>query len=227
METQESQTQTIDVEGPALSVVEGPALSVVEGSAEVKLRSRKGLIVGGLVGLALLVGAAFVGGQLLNSQGQAATGPGGLRLAGPGGGGGQVGVELEIEDAKELPQSPPDVTGIFSRREDNSIFVTSGDGTYTVMVDESGNVIADTGGNAQEVEVVVTGDTVVYKDVTQSQFDGPPAGGKIQQKVEPGSADEIGQNSFVTVWGEKRGDRLIASVVLYSQPVFFGAPGTS
>jgi len=209
METQESQTQTIDVEA----------------SAEVKSRSRKGLIVAGLVGLALLVGAAFVGGQLLSSQGQAPTGPGGLQLVGPGGEGGQAGVELELEGAKELPQSPPDVTGIFSRREDNSIFVTSGDGTFTVTVDESGNVNTDAGGNTQEVEVVVTGDTVVYKDVTQSQFDGPPAGGKVQQKVEPGSADEIGENSFVGAWGERRGDRLIASVVVYSQPMIFGAPG--
>jgi hypothetical protein len=192
--------------------------------AEVKKKPRTGLIVGAVIGLAvLLAGAAFVGGRLLNSQPQTTGpgGPGGLAIGGPGGA-----VSVEVENAKELPQSPPDVTGIFSRREDNSIFVTSGDGTFTVTVDESGHVNTDTGGSTQEVEVVVTGDTVVYKDVTQSQFGGgPPSSGKVQQKVEPGSADEIGENSFVTAWGERRGDRLIASVVLYSQPMIFGAPG--
>jgi hypothetical protein len=193
---------------------------------EARPTSRKGLIIGGLLGLVLLVGAAFVGGRLLNNQPQGVTGPGGMMVSGSAAGGAQQAVSVEVEGAKELPEAPPDVTGIFSRREDNSVFVTSGNGAFMVRVDDTGKVTTGTEGDTQEVEVVITGDTVVYKDVTQSQFGGgPPSGGKIQQKVEPGSADEIGDNSFVTAWGERRGDRLIASVVLYSQPMIFGAPG--
>jgi hypothetical protein len=46
------------------------------------------------------------------------------------------------------------------------------------------------------VEVVVTHDTTIYRDVTMKQFDGsPPDGKKLQQVLEPGSVDEIGENS--------------------------------
>lgn len=38
---------------------------------------------------------------------------------------------------------------------------------------------------------------------------------EIKMEVEPGNADEIGINSFVTVWGERRGDRVIADVILF------------
>ena len=94
------------------------------------------------------------------------------------------------------------------------------------MVDDSGKVATSAGEGAQQVEVVITSDTIIYKDVPPMPAGGPPlGGGKMQQKVEPGSLDEIGGNSFVIAWGEKRGDRLIARVLLYSRPVFFQAPG--
>jgi len=71
------------------------------------------------------------------------------------------------------------------------------------------------------VEIVVTSQTKIYKDVTMRQFNGPPPEGqKIQQIVEPGSTDEIGQASLLTVWGKKTGDRFIAEVLLYSPPGF-------
>jgi hypothetical protein len=61
------------------------------------------------------------------------------------------------------------------------------------------------------MEVVVTSQTKIYKDVTSRQFGGPaPEGGKVQQIVEPGSLDEIGQDSSITVWGKKTGERFIA-----------------
>jgi hypothetical protein len=53
------------------------------------------------------------------------------------------------------------------------------------------------------------------------QFDGPaPQGQKIQQVVEEGTLDEIGENSTITVWGRKTGERLIADVLLYTPPDF-------
>jgi hypothetical protein len=196
-----------------------------------KPRSRRGLIVGGLLGLALLVGAAFVGGRLLN-QAPSGNGSGNLSFVGGPGEGAQS-VQLEIENAKELPQTPPDVIGIFSRREDNSVFVTAGGGEFGFAVDAEGNVSTTTE-NGQEVEVVFTNETQIYKDATElpNPGQGPPGGGlpadgKIQQKVVPGSVDEIGENSFVSAWGERRGDRLIARVVMYSQPMIFMRPGSA
>jgi hypothetical protein len=53
------------------------------------------------------------------------------------------------------------------------------------------------------------------------QFDGPPPEGqKIQQTVEEGSLDDVGQSSMLTVWGKKTGDRFIAEVLVYSPPAF-------
>jgi hypothetical protein len=183
---------------------------------------RTKLIVGVVVLVVVLAGAAFVGGRLLNQQPQAA-GPGGITLSG-GPAGGQS-ISLQIERAKELPDAAPDVTGLFAERKDNSIFVTMGGGKFTVQVDKDGTVNTQTDGNGQKLEVVVTSETTVYKDVTQPpEPNALPSDGKIQQKVAPGSLDEIGSNSSVTAWGERRGDRLIAKVLFYSRPFMFKAP---
>jgi hypothetical protein len=92
-------------------------------------------------------------------------------------------------------------------------------------VSEDGTVSTQTDGNGQKLEVVVTNDTLLYKDVTEMMTNGnPPADGKVQQKDSPGKVDELGQNSYVTAWGERRGDRLIATVVMYSEPMVFAAP---
>jgi len=194
---------------------------------EVRKPRRKGLIIGGVIALiALLGGAAFVGGQLLSKQAE----PGGLggSVVMVGGAGGDVATSgglIEIVSAKELPATPPDVSGLFAERKDNSLFVTVGDGTFVGLVDENGTVSTQVGGNAQKIEVVVTNDTQLYKEVTEMLTDGKaPADGKVQQKVAPGSLDEIGQNSFVTAWGERRGDRLIAKMLLYTPPMIMAAP---
>jgi hypothetical protein len=184
---------------------------------------RNKLIVGVAALVVLLAGAAFVGGRLLNNQSAQANGRGGLMIqAGPGGGG--QAVSLEIQPAKELPTAPPDAMGLFAERKDNSLFVTMGN-KFMVQVDKDGTVNTQTEGNGDKLEVVVTGDTTIYKDVTQAGLDGPPpSDGKVQQQVAPGSLDEIGSNSFVSAWGERRGDRVIARVLMYSQPMMIKRP---
>ena len=187
-----------------------------------KPKSRRGkLIVGAVALIALLAGAAFVGGRLLNNQAGQAPGNGGLMIQG-GPGGGQA-VSLELVPAKELPTAPPDARGLFAERKDNSVFVTIGD-KFTVHVDKNGTVNTQTDGNGDKLEVVVTGDTTIYKDVTQAGLSAPSSDGKVQQQVAAGSLDEIGSNSFVSAWGERRGDRVIAKVLFYSQPMMFKRP---
>ena len=62
---------------------------------------------------------------------------------------------------------------------------------------------------------------ITERKLTMRQFNGPPPEGqKIQQVVEPGSVDEIGQASMITVWGKKTGDRFIADILVYSLPDF-------
>ncbi len=199
-----------------------PIVNTVE--PDVKKPRRKGLIIGSVIALIVLLGgAAFVGGRLLNNQPAQPNGKGGLIMKGGPGGGGQA-VSLQIEPAKELPEAKPDAMGLFAERKDNSIFVTIGN-RFMVQVDKNGTVNTQTDGNGDKLEVVVTSDTKIYKDVTEASLEGPPpADGKVQQKVAPGSLDEIGSNSFVSAWGEKRGDRVIATVLMYSQPMMIKKP---
>ncbi len=73
----------------------------------------------------------------------------------------------------------------------------------------------------------MTTDTILYKDVTGEQFAKnapPPTDGKVQQEVVAGTLDEIGGNSMVSAWGEQRGDRLIATVVVYTPAQTIPAP---
>jgi hypothetical protein len=178
-------------------------------------------IIGGILLVLLLAGAAFVGGRLLNGQGLpglaggpfVSTGPGGERSIriGPG----------DIQPAEELPQTPAEVRGIFDHRQDKSIFVGTGNVRMTVQKDKSGQVQTSSSHSGPTVEVVVTTQTVIYHDTTMEQFNGPPPfGQKIQQVVEPGSLDEIGQSSTITAWGKKTGDRYIADILVYSTSAF-------
>jgi hypothetical protein len=188
-----------------------------------EMKRRSWIVVGLVVLIMLLAGAAFVGGRLLNNQPAQATGNGGLMIKG-GPGGGEQTFSLELVPAKELPATPPDATGLFAERKDNSIYVTIGN-KFMVQVDEDGTVNTQTEGNGDKLEVVVTGETQIYKDVTQAGLEGPPpSDGKVQQQVAPGSLDEIGSSSFVSAWGERRGDRVIAKVLMYSQPMMIRKP---
>jgi len=180
--------------------------------------NKKFLIVGGIIVLVLLLGAAaFIGGRLLNGRGLTVvpSGGSGLRLMMNGG----QPVSLDVQPAKNLPQTTADVKGIFDHRQDNSIFVGTGKVMMLFQKDQSGNMKTSASHDGPTVEAVITSQTVIYRDVTMDQFNGnPPAGQKMQQVVETGSVADIGQGSMITIWGQKTGDRIIASVLVYTLP---------
>lgn len=184
---------------------------------------KRGIMIG--VGLVILIvilaGAAFVGGRLLNGQGLPWLSSGGPQVFTSGG---HTTIRIsagDIQPAEELPQTPADVEGIFDHSQDNSIFVGTGNVTMTVQKDRSGNVQPSASHTGPVVEVVVTTQTKFYHDTTMEQFNGPPPSGqKIQQVLEPGSLDEVGQYSDITVWGKKTGDRYIADILVYTSPAF-------
>jgi len=181
------------------------------------------LIIGGVVLVLLLAGAAFVGARLLSGQGLP-----GLSSVGPDvstnpDGGQTVKINADdIQPAKELPQTPADVRGVFDHHQDNSIFIGTGRVSISVGVDDkTGEAQTSSSHDGPTVEVVVTTQTKIYKDVTMNQFNGPPPEGqKIQQVLEEGSLDDIGQASLITVWGKQTGDRYIADVLVYTSPDF-------
>jgi len=178
---------------------------------------RTWIIVGGVLLIVVLAGAAFVGGRLLNTQQSQGAKGGQIMLSSSGPNGSQK-VSVQLEPAKELPTTKADVVGIFKQRSDASIFVGTGQVKTMASKAPDGTVSMTSENDGPTVEVVVTHDTIIYRDVTMKQFDGPPEGGKMQQVVEPGTIDEIGDNSTLQVWGERSGDRIVAKVLVYSLP---------
>ncbi len=168
---------------------------------------RSVLMTGGLVLLVLLlVGAAFVGGRLLNQQEQGDDG-GEMFVVDGVGETAYTAKSLEIQSAGEMPAAPPEVAGVFVGREDNSFFVGTGNVNFMV----SGSPAYD----GPEIEVLITRDTLIFSDDTWQQFSSSPPSGPVQQVLNPGSLDEIGKNSTVSAWGERRGDRVVAEVLVY------------
>ncbi len=178
---------------------------------------KRAIILGGgiIVLVVLLAGAAFVGGQLLSGQGL----PGLWSVGGPGG---MNKITINVQPAKELPQTPADARGLFDHRQDNSIFV----GPDPVHLGVSVRRLLQTPSShtGPMVEVVVSPQTLVYKDVTEQQFNGQPPSSQKIQVVEAGRIEEIGEGSMITAWGKKTGDRIIANVLVYSPPPVMNKP---
>jgi hypothetical protein len=188
-----------------------------------------GLIIGGVVLLALLGAAVFVGSRMLAST-QATTADGGgnmgiIRSIGGGPGGAMAkSFRLDIENAPELPATPADVNGLYVRNEDNSYFVGAGNIRMMMSIGQDGGAPqSDFSYDGPIVEVVVTRDTQLYKDVTQHNFDAAQSGElKLQQVLEPAdSLDEANESTTLQAWGEQRGDRLVAEIVVYRLPPSF------
>jgi hypothetical protein len=183
------------------------------------------LIVGGLVLIAVVIAAAYIAGRMMMAPAETAADSAGAS----GGrvmelvrddGNGAVGVRVSIEPASELPDEPAEISGIFVRREDDSIFVGTGDIELSVEVDKNtGQRSVATDHSGPVVEVVTTQETAIYKDITNIEIE-PSAQQsgeqKIQQVVQPDSSlAEVDENTELQVWGERRGDRVVAELVVY------------
>jgi hypothetical protein len=181
------------------------------------MQNKKLFLILGLLVLLVAV-AAFIGGRMLNSN----VGPlGFLRL---GGEGDLMSISINVIPAEELPKTPPEVMGQFVERKDNMIVVASfplnpGGGGF--VVGDGQPVDLD---SAPKVEVVISNESIIYRETTE--FGEPPSGEAetIQQTVEESTLDELTSQSMVAVWGRKSGDRIIAEVLFYSNPVIFKRP---
>jgi hypothetical protein len=172
------------------------------------------LIAGSILALVLLLAAgAFVAGRLLSAGSKMDDGQSTLKIST---GSGQV-VAAQWVPAAECPASEPDVAGAFAHRHDNSLFVDETKDGFVIAKNDDGS-FSVTNTTGQTHEVVVTGETAVYVDVTQENIDEAASDGKLNQKLKAGSIEEIGDLSYIQAWGERRGDRLIASVLVYTRP---------
>jgi hypothetical protein len=215
--------------------------NIMEEPTTKQTKNRTPWIIGTILVMLLLVGAAFVGGNLLNKQAAGLS---------------DNVFEVDFTEAEEIPQSKPEAAGIVTEIDGNTLTIqefnindtlgTSGEGgvfmePIEIEVDnpedlEELPLPAFMGADGPITEVVVTRDTKIYRDVTFSEVlvvsDGgelPEIPENIEMKVEPAAADEIGTNSMVTIWGERRGDRVVADVILFQPPpsmpeIDFGSP---
>jgi hypothetical protein len=194
------------------------------------MQSKRTILMIGV--LILVVGsAAFVGGRMLNSN----VGP--LGVFGLGGKGDVMSFAINVIPAEELPKTPPEARGLFVERKDKTIVIQ----TVSLDVGGKGVVVAKGGGEGEavagspidsdsgpKVEVVITNETIVYKETTDIGEPSSMEAGEtqtVQQTVEESTLDHLNSQSMVTVWGRKSGDRIIADVLFYSNPVIFKRQG--
>jgi hypothetical protein len=157
-----------------------------------------GLIV--LVGL--LAGAAFISGRYLTAPKAAQ---------------GSIFGSASIRPAKaaELPAIEPDAVGLVVKREDNTISIGTHVVKFHTVRDASGQIVnREAGYDGPVIAVVVTHDTLIYRDVAPIGPGQAAANGMIQQQVKTSSLDEIDQQTLLQVWGKREGDRIVARVLL-------------
>jgi len=180
-------------------------------------------VVGGVLLAGILVAAAFVGGQMLGGKKNVVMGGGGPNMIGFNGPGGATRqLALDIKPAPELPQTQPDVQGIFQSRRDNTLKVGTGDIQMMMKKGADGQMESSASFNGPVLEILVTGETEIYDDVTDMPLPGPDVAADndstlhVEQKVElVDGLDDIGKDAEITVWGEKSGDRVIAHTLVY------------
>jgi len=170
------------------------------------MQNKKRFLVLGLLVLSVGV-AAFIGGRLLNQESDP------LTLGAP--------VEGDFRSmilpAPELPTTLPEVSGPIVGRQDNTIIVEIKSIETSGMVSVSP---ADTKNQSgPQVEVVVTGQTLIYRETTQPSEPLSVENQTILQTVEQATLDDLDSQSMVMAWGRKSGDRIIAAVLMYSDLV--------
>jgi hypothetical protein len=170
-------------------------------------KTNRYIILGVLV-VALLAAAAFVGGNLIKTASED------TKKA-----------DFQIVAAEGLPQAPFELVGDVASMEGNSLFVHAGQ-MNKVLEMIGGKGVDKKGGSTDSgpvIEVVITHETGCHRDATWDPYISGEASKKdlsdqIQQVIVPGSVDELGPGSTVTVWGERNGDRVVAELILYTLP---------
>ncbi len=126
--------------------------------------------------------------------------------------------------SEELPETEPQTMGVFVERNDNIIIVAPADSIRIMVPDpnQAGEPKMEADYVGDKVEVVISKDTTIYRDVTPMGAEN--AEREIQQVLELSTIDTISPQSVITVWGRKAGDRILADVVLFLSPFQKGAP---
>jgi hypothetical protein len=134
------------------------------------------------------------------------------------GSGNPVTVKTVILPAAELPQRAAEAGGVLVRQEDNSYFV--GTGSVSVSINNVNGVeSAAVEHSGPEIEVVANRNTQFYRDVTEVDFTSSESKEQTlqQELLAVEQPETIPAGASIQVWGEMRGDRVSAAVIVYSE----------
>jgi len=119
---------------------------------------------------------------------------------GLGGSGTEQGHGYEVIQPTEVPQTLPDMVGPV---------VAIKDQDFTVQSHSKGSVEQ----NGPRTEIVIAADTKVYQDITIRDTSSV-VDGKLQMRVAPYARNQIKVGDLLMVWGNQRGERLVADAVI-------------
>ena len=181
--------------------------------------SKKWWIIGGIALVLLLAAGAFIGGMWMVGQ---ATGMSSFMDP--------EAFAAELVKLEETPDEPPEMAGAVKSVDDNSIFISTLNSTGA-FVHGPGASLSE----GPEVEVVVDRNTALLADVTAEDFDfsgmmsgdgdgmgmGMPENEEVsefansERVIEPGLLEDVEPGTMIWIWGERSGDRINATAVLY------------
>ena len=195
------------------------------------MKNAKWIMIG-IVLVVLLAGGAYFGAQALarrGNMGETAVsasntndGLSGLVMDGDESGVPESGVasRVEIEPAAGMPGTEPEVFGFILQREDDTFLIGTGKPKISMELNDDGTPnIGIKSTEGPTIEVVITRDTQLLEDASDMTALATGGGGTMQQEVKTiDSLDDLVQDAQMMVWGTKRGERVVADVVLVIPP---------
>jgi hypothetical protein len=179
-------------------------------------------IVGIIVLVVVMAAGAYTAVQLTAAQSEATDMPVGAMVfedVMDDGSGSPVTVKTVILPAEELPQRGSEAGGVLLRQVDNSYFVGTGSISVNVSV-ENGEATTAVDHSGPEVEVVANHATQFYRDVTKISFASSESKEQTlqQEVVLVEQPESMSDGATFQAWGDKHGDRVIADIIVYSEP---------
>lgn len=135
------------------------------------------------------------------------------------------GVLVTFENPAELPAADPDALGVFVARNGDTFTLGTGQIAVTVDVEQINDqdpvTTSDVSYDGDQVNVRFTESTIFYEDTTEEPLidrEEIEAGEiTVTRTLEAGSAEEIGENMVLRIWGTMVDGQLVADIVVYER----------
>ena len=134
-------------------------------------------------------------------------------------------IMMTFEDPPTLPSYRETTLGVFL--DQNGDILSLGTGSITVEVsvevvnDEDPEETINVSYSGEPVDVKVTADTVIYKDITEvpevTQEDLESGNKVVLREIEPGSLDELEESMILRVWGSEIDGLVTADVLVFEE----------